>query len=478
MALGAAVGAAGLAAKGPGGISAGDWALVKQIAGRYGVDPYLLVAIGFHETGWGKLGDGRYGNVLGYGSYDSGSTYKYAGLSNQLAGAASLLSGWGVHTVSDFAAGKARRYATDPGWTSHVLGWYSKLKGGGTYYSGGSIGTGSSGGGGGSVSLGAGGNSLLNATTSMRAPTPDELAREFGYSTAFFNTDPSLKAVINEAMREGIDPSSQEGQLRFQAMIRNTTWYKKHSEAQRQWAALVQGDPTTANNNVNNMVKDVLFQAVQMGATMDLKTARGIAVDFLSNGLQNDQTLLKAAIGSHVVFVKNHPFKGQAGQYEEEYRKLTQDYGIPTTQEQIGFYVVNTSNQRGTEEAVRRHVQEQAKQLYPGLQAAIDSGLTVRQAMDPYFAEMANTLEISPDQVTVKDPLIQRALQYRAPGADTSKPTTIMPIWEFQQQLKNDPRWMKTTNARDDMVGAGIQVLRDMGLAVPSASYGQSSGGG
>jgi hypothetical protein len=91
---------------------------------------------------------------------------------------------------------------------------------------------------------------------------------------------------------------------------------------------------------------------------------------------------------------------------------------------------------------------------------------------------VANTLEISPDQMTVKDPLIQQALQYRPPGADPKSAPGIMPIWEFQQRVKEDPRWMKTTNARDDMVGAGVQVLRDMGLAVPSGNYGQSSGGG
>lgn len=473
--LGSAVGSAAKTARGPGGISVGDWSLVQQIASQYHVDPYILVAIGFHETGWGALGDGRNGNVLGYGSFDSGSTYKYAGLANQLSGAARLLSGWGVHTIQDVVNGKARRYATDPAWASKVAGWYTKLRGGGTYYKGGSVAGGGAGVGGGGNS---GGGSALGATTTDHPPTPDELAREFGYSTAFFNTDPSLKRVIDQATREGWDPTSAVGQARFQAAIRNTAWYQKHSEAQRQWAALTQGDPTTANNKINVMVKEILFQAVAAGSAMDLKSARAMAVEFLSNGIDNNSTLLQAAIGAHVVYERGKPFKGQAGAYEQEYRKLTQDYGIPTSNDQIAFYVLNTSNMKGSENTVKNYLQTQAKQLYPGLAAAIDSGLTVRQAMDPYFQQMAQTLEISPDQVTVKDPTIQKALQYRPVGADTSKPTQVMPLWEFQQQLKNDPRWIKTDNARNSTTEAAMQVLQDMGLtaATSGANYGSQAG--
>lgn len=70
-------------------MSAQDWALTRQIAGEYGVDPLLLAAIGWHETHWGRLGAGRYGWHLGYGYYP-GSEVKerYRGLERQLRGAA------------------------------------------------------------------------------------------------------------------------------------------------------------------------------------------------------------------------------------------------------------------------------------------------------------------------------------------------------------------------------------------------------
>jgi hypothetical protein len=114
----------------PGSIPNADWDTAKKWGGSYGVDPLLLVAIGFHETHWGTLGDGRNGNVLGVGSFDSGSSYKWAGVDNQLHEGAKILSQHGVHTIADVRAGKAAWWATDPSWKNGVSTWYDQLKGG------------------------------------------------------------------------------------------------------------------------------------------------------------------------------------------------------------------------------------------------------------------------------------------------------------------------------------------------------------
>lgn len=114
----------------PGSIPNSDWALAQKWGGAYGVDPLLLVAIGFHETHWGTLGDGRKGNVLGVGSFDSGSSYQWAGVDNQLHEGAKILSQHGVHSIADVRAGKASWWATDPSWKNGVSTWYDQLKGG------------------------------------------------------------------------------------------------------------------------------------------------------------------------------------------------------------------------------------------------------------------------------------------------------------------------------------------------------------
>lgn len=117
----------GPAAKGrPKFIPAGDWNIVSSLAKAAGVDPALMAAIGWWETHWGKLGDGRKGNLLGVGSFDSGSTYKYAGVKNQITMGLKILNADHVTGIGniDLARTGPRRWATDPKWADGVRSSY------------------------------------------------------------------------------------------------------------------------------------------------------------------------------------------------------------------------------------------------------------------------------------------------------------------------------------------------------------------
>ena len=76
----------------PNFISGSEWQLVNSICNSNSQEPYLIAAIGWHETHWGLLGAGKLGFILGFGYYP-GSTLldKYRGLENQLKGADSMI---------------------------------------------------------------------------------------------------------------------------------------------------------------------------------------------------------------------------------------------------------------------------------------------------------------------------------------------------------------------------------------------------
>lgn len=113
---------------GPGGISDADWGKAKFIGAKYNVDPLLLVAIGFHETNWGKAGLGTKGLILGVGAYDSGPVYTWAGLEKQLDQGAKILSEHDVRSIDDVKAGKAAFWTATAGWKEGVTAQYDRLK--------------------------------------------------------------------------------------------------------------------------------------------------------------------------------------------------------------------------------------------------------------------------------------------------------------------------------------------------------------
>lgn len=119
----------------PNFISETDWQLVTSICQRYNVDPYLIAAIGKHETQWGTAGAGKIGWILGYG-YFPGSTVKekYKGLENQVIGALNQFSKYmqsplTLQSITDLAVNHWKSSA--PGsWAKSVYSIYISIAGG------------------------------------------------------------------------------------------------------------------------------------------------------------------------------------------------------------------------------------------------------------------------------------------------------------------------------------------------------------
>jgi hypothetical protein len=99
-----------------------------------------------------------------------------------------------------------------------------------------------------------------------------------------------------------------------------------------------------------------------------------------------------------------------------------------------------------------QQMKDYAKSAFPGLSAQIDAGQTVAQIAQPYMSSMSSLLEIDPSQVTLQTPLVRRALQgtQGVSGQKNSVPT-VQPLWQFENQVRSDPRWQMTDNAHQDV---------------------------
>jgi hypothetical protein len=45
------------------------------------------------------------------------------------------------------------------------------------------------------------------------------------------------------------------------------------------------------------------------------------------------------------------------------------------------------------------------------------------------------------------------------------KPGTQYPLWQFENDVRSDPLWKKTNNARESMFSVAHQVAKDFGLS-------------
>jgi hypothetical protein len=102
-----------------------------------------------------------------------------------------------------------------------------------------------------------------------------------------------------------------------------------------------------------------------------------------------------------------------------------------------------------------RLIRAQAKLGLPEkVGSLLDEGLDLANIYAPYRTRMANLLELTPDAISLDDPLLRSAY-----GQDKE-----MSLYDFQRAVRKDPRWQYTDNAKQTVSSVALQVLRDFGF--------------
>ena len=152
--------------------------------------------------------------------------------------------------------------------------------------------------------------------------------------------------------------------------------------------------------------------------------------------------------------------KGAAGNTYGKLRELASVYGIQYGEDWYKNSVASILSGKEAEDTYDVSIKELAKSKYPTLAKQIDAGRNVRDLASPYIESMAQLLEVGSDTITLDDFYINQALT----GLDADGTPKQKPLWEFQQQLRQDPRWRYTKNAQESMMSASRKVLQDFGL--------------
>lgn len=317
----------------------------------------------------------------------------------------------------------------------------------------------------------------------------EELAAQYGYAAAFFNSDPELANLIKQAV------SGQWTPDKFRAALMASNWYRARTESSRAWIELQGRDPQEAAKRVAEKARAIQAMANQQGISIGQDRLNKMAVDALSMGW--DDTLLQQTVAAEWQY-KPGEITGGAATLEVRVKQLADEYGVSLSQSQIGDFISGSMAGRYTEDNIADFMRDTARSKYPGLQGYLDVGMTVKQVAAPYLQSYANILEVGGDTISVNDPAIQRALQGQMPvksvsprapqgsmgtlGMQTGAPTTIggqtakpggpspvMPVqpqslYDFERDLRKDPRWLQTKNAKDSIQNSAIGILRDFGI--------------
>lgn len=296
--------------------------------------------------------------------------------------------------------------------------------------------------------------SPYSPTTNVTATvSPQELAQQYGYAYSMLNAIPELKTLFNQAV------SGQWDATRFQASLLNTNWYKQHSAAQRAYIAEGYTDPSTQHTQWVAQQAAVEAAAQKMGADLSPGTVGVLATEYLMNGWNADQ--LNKAMANYIQWDSNGAMGGQAGDEEMALRSLANSNGVNISNNWLLTMARHIAESSTTLEDAQGYIRQQAEKMFPNYAKEISAGQNMSDLAAPYAQDYQKILEVGPGQTNLFDQNMVKALQYKDPTGQN----TTMPLWQFDQSLRNDPRWMKTQNAQDTTMGVGRQILQSFGFS-------------
>jgi hypothetical protein len=182
----------------------------------------------------------------------------------------------------------------------------------------------------------------------------------------------------------------------------------------------------------------------------------GVVEDtFINNRVASYAAKTPAATGKSGIPI------GPEGAMFSTLKNFAYNHGLPLTDDTAKQYAKQITDGAMSEELVTNTLRDQAASLYPQLADKIKAGISVKTLADPYIQTMSNILELPVSQIGVDNATIKNALGYTAPDGTLATKS----LYQFEQDLRNDPRWKYTSNARESLDSVGRGVLRDMGVA-------------
>jgi len=198
--------------------------------------------------------------------------------------------------------------------------------------------------------------------------------------------------------------------------------------------------------------------ATEMGAQLSDQTLRQITNNVLKFGWNDSQ--IRDTLAGAIRMGAQDTYGGQAAVNAETLRNLALNNGIKLGDKQLREWLVRV----GAGEDIsgfEQYVRNMAKGVFPVFEREIDAGVNVRDLADPYIQQMAQTFELNANDIDLFDPTIRKALQTTDPDSGKIR---SKPLWEFEQDLKRDKRWLATDNARETLMSTTRGLLNKWGL--------------
>lgn len=220
---------------------------------------------------------------------------------------------------------------------------------------------------------------------------------------------------------------------------------------------LAEAEASTTYGRGLKDLKDAIETArLAAGADLTQDEINAIAQEAYDKGLDRERNSFNTFLDQKFKF-KGQGAMGKAGEQLTELQRTAAANGLDLQKNfgpQLPTWLASI-NKGESVDTFKKMIRDVAKIGMPqNVGAMLDNGIDLDAIYSPYKNVMASVLEVTPDSITLNDPVLRNAIT-----GDKE-----IPIYEFQRQLRQDDRWQYTNQAKEEVSNAALKVLRDFGF--------------
>lgn len=268
-----------------------------------------------------------------------------------------------------------------------------------------------------------------------------------------YNLHRDIRATVDKAVKEGWTAQ------RFENELRNTSWYKQRTEAQRQWDALLASQPKEAERRQTEMRTKIGDAATAMGLTLSTKDRDYISEQILKFGLSEDEA--QNWLAAKYTYTPGVQY-GSAAEVEDAFRQFEFDYGVSITDQTRTDLTRKVLAGEYKPQQFSDYMIEMAKKEYPTIAGALDQGVTVREYFSPYIQTAVKELGIPEGEIDISDMKWKSALSQPTGVGGTREPMTLD---EWRRHVRTDEQygWKYTDGARQQASATAMNIMSMFG---------------
>jgi hypothetical protein len=294
-------------------------------------------------------------------------------------------------------------------------------------------------------------NGRPGLTTEQKETSAQTAGKVFGFMKAFLDKYPN-DAKLQESWALLLDNDIAGAELAF----KESQYYINTLPTSDKRIKTKLGQFGVYTQELNKFIDDQVRRLTLVGIKIDPndKAVRDMLETAYDNAETDNQVDIKAlALNSGKVI------GGAVGGSIADIRSYAKAFGLKYTDADYNRWSSEIFSGTTTANDIQSKIRQDSASAFPVYADKILNGTSVDSIGSAYKSSLANILELDADSVDFNEPLLRKALQYTQDG----KPA-VMPVWMFEQELRQDSRWQYTNNARESVYNAIYQVGTDMGV--------------